>query len=136
MRTPSTTRRTRAAAIVILATTIGGAPLAVAVTEPDPGWSVTDARGTAPRAAGPATSHATRPTPRPTRHRWLHRTTWRARRDCAAHSGSWHVRRGDTLSQISACTGVPVGRLAARNGISDPDRIRVGQELRIPAVAR
>ncbi len=44
------------------------------------------------------------------------------------------VRRGDTLSGISALTGVSVARLRSENGLRG-DLIRVGQELQIPASA-
>jgi LysM repeat protein len=42
------------------------------------------------------------------------------------------VRRGDTLGGISSDTGVPVARLAAYNGIRNPNLIFEGQILRIP----
>jgi rare lipoprotein A len=45
-------------------------------------------------------------------------------------AGSYTVRRGDTLSAISQRLGVSVGRLAATNGISDPDVIYAGELLR------
>ena len=44
---------------------------------------------------------------------------------------SYTVRSGDTLASISARTGVSVARLQDLNGISDPDRIFVGQVLRL-----
>ncbi len=49
--------------------------------------------------------------------------------------GSWdtyRVRRGDTLSSISARFGVSVAELAKANRLSDPNCILEGQELRIP----
>jgi LysM repeat protein len=45
---------------------------------------------------------------------------------------SYVVRPGDTLSAIAARHGTTVSALAAANQISDPDRIRIGQLLRIP----
>jgi len=42
------------------------------------------------------------------------------------------VRRGDTLSAIARKYGVSVWSLARNNGISNPDRIYVGQRLCIP----
>lgn len=42
------------------------------------------------------------------------------------------VRRGDTLSALARRFGVTVADLAALNDISDPDRIYVGQRLRVP----
>jgi LysM repeat protein len=41
------------------------------------------------------------------------------------------VRRGDTLSEISALTGISVARIRAANSLNG-DMIRVGQELQIP----
>ena len=49
----------------------------------------------------------------------------------AAHE-SYTVRPGDTLSHVAVRTGVTVSALAAENGIRDPNRIRVGQVLRVP----
>lgn len=42
------------------------------------------------------------------------------------------VRAGDTLSGIAAQFGTTWQTLAALNGIDDPRRIRVGQELQVP----
>ena len=42
------------------------------------------------------------------------------------------VREGDTLSGISARFGVPEEAILQANGITDPDRLFVGQELTIP----
>jgi len=42
------------------------------------------------------------------------------------------VERGDTLSQIALAYGVTVAELRALNGIADPNRIYVGQRLRLP----
>lgn len=43
------------------------------------------------------------------------------------------VRSGDTLSSIARQYGVSMAALANANGISDPSRIRIGQQLTIPA---
>jgi LysM repeat protein len=43
------------------------------------------------------------------------------------------VRQGDTLSGISAQFGVTEDELMAANGMTDPNRLFAGQELRIPA---
>lgn len=43
------------------------------------------------------------------------------------------VQRGETLTVIARRYGVGVGELARANGITNPDRIFVGQVLRIPA---
>ncbi len=46
------------------------------------------------------------------------------------------VKRGETLSSIGRRYGVNVRELAAYNNISNPDRIWVGQVLRIPPASR
>ena len=45
------------------------------------------------------------------------------------------VKSGDTLSGIAAKYGTTYQELAAYNGISNPNLIRVGQQIRIPAKA-
>lgn len=47
--------------------------------------------------------------------------------------GPYTVQQGDTLSNIAVAYGVSINDLMAANGISDPDRIFPGQQLRIPA---
>lgn len=42
------------------------------------------------------------------------------------------VKAGDTLSAIASQYGITYQELASYNGISDPDSINVGQEIRIP----
>lgn len=46
--------------------------------------------------------------------------------------GPYTVQQGDTLSNIAVAYGVSINDLMAANGISDPNRIFPGQELRIP----
>lgn len=48
---------------------------------------------------------------------------------------TYTVVAGDTLTRISARTGVSVADLTAFNGIADPDRIEVGRVLRLDAPA-
>jgi murein DD-endopeptidase MepM/ murein hydrolase activator NlpD len=48
-------------------------------------------------------------------------------------SSKYTVKAGDALSDIAWRTGVPVGQLAAVNGISDPNFLSEGQVLTIPA---
>jgi LysM repeat protein len=43
------------------------------------------------------------------------------------------VQRGETLSEIAAQNGTNAQRLADINGIANPDRIQVGQHIRLPA---
>ncbi|MGZ5383927.1 MAG: LysM peptidoglycan-binding domain-containing protein [Acidimicrobiia bacterium] len=50
----------------------------------------------------------------------------------AAASASYVVKRGDTLSGIARELDTSVAALAETNGISNPNRIYVGQELVIP----
>ena len=42
------------------------------------------------------------------------------------------VRGGDTLSKIAAKYGTTYQKLASYNGIADPNKISVGQKIRIP----
>lgn len=49
-----------------------------------------------------------------------------------AASADYVVQRGDTLTQIASAYGISVSELAAANGISDPNRIMIGQQLAIP----
>jgi len=42
------------------------------------------------------------------------------------------VQPGDTLWQIAANYGLSVDQLAAFNNLADPDKLQVGQELKIP----
>ena len=50
----------------------------------------------------------------------------------AAASSSYVVKRGDTLSTIAEQFDTSVAAIADANGIDNPDRIYVGQELTIP----
>jgi LysM repeat protein len=47
-------------------------------------------------------------------------------------TGVHTVRAGETLGGIAGRHGTTVSALASANGISDPNRIRAGQQLRIP----
>jgi N-acetylmuramoyl-L-alanine amidase len=47
-------------------------------------------------------------------------------------TAEYTVRAGDTLSGIAVQHGVRTADLAGHNGISDPNRIRAGDRLRIP----
>lgn len=48
-------------------------------------------------------------------------------------TGTYTVKSGDTLSGIAAAKNTTVSALVALNGISDPDKIYVGQVLKIPS---
>lgn len=47
-------------------------------------------------------------------------------------SPTYTVAAGDTLSQIALRLGVSTTDLVAANGLSDPNRVRIGQELVVP----
>jgi LysM repeat protein len=49
-----------------------------------------------------------------------------------AASADYVVQRGDTLTKIATEYGISVAELAAANGINDPNRITIGQQLAIP----
>jgi LysM repeat protein len=51
----------------------------------------------------------------------------------AAGGETYAVRRGDTLSSIATSCGTSVRELCNLNGIAEPNRIREGQVLRLPA---
>lgn len=51
----------------------------------------------------------------------------------APTSGTYTVRSGDTLGAVAARLGTTVAALVAANGITDPNRIAVGQVLRTAA---
>lgn len=48
-------------------------------------------------------------------------------------SGTYTIKRGDTLSGIAAAHGTTVKALADLNGISDPNKIVAGRTLKLPA---
>ena len=50
----------------------------------------------------------------------------------AAGSAGYVVRTGDTLWEIARDHDTTVAAIVAANGLADPDRLRVGQELVIP----
>lgn len=47
------------------------------------------------------------------------------------HAGVHTVRRGETLSSVARRYGVSATKLARDNGLADPDRLEVGQRLRV-----
>lgn len=49
-----------------------------------------------------------------------------------AMAAGYDIAPGDTLSSISAQTGVPVSTLVRANGLSDPNRIIAGEDFKIP----
>jgi len=100
---------------------VGPAVLALALTSP-----TNPAAGATPRpvAAHAAAVEAAAPAPRvvapaPARH--------------TTASASHLVLPGETLSHVALRYGVSTADLAAANGLSDPDFVRSGTELTIPA---
>ncbi|MBW3658362.1 MAG: LysM peptidoglycan-binding domain-containing protein [Actinobacteria bacterium] len=51
----------------------------------------------------------------------------------ATGTRTYRVAAGDALSRIARAHGVSMATLQEANGISDPDRIRIGQVMRVPA---
>ena len=47
---------------------------------------------------------------------------------------TYELRKGDTLAVVARRTGVAVDAIARANGITDPDKVRAGRVLKIPAV--
>lgn len=73
-----------------------------------------------PGATAPAAGAPAAPTPPP---------------PSAPAASTYRVQGGDTLGAIAARFGVSVADLQQANGISDPRRLRVGQDLVIPGTA-
>jgi murein DD-endopeptidase MepM/ murein hydrolase activator NlpD len=55
--------------------------------------------------------------------------------DPSSPSGSYLIRPGDTLSELALRLGVPQGRLATVNSLTDPNRILAGHSLLVPGRA-
>lgn len=50
-------------------------------------------------------------------------------------SGTYTVKKGDTLSAIAAAHGTTVKAMADLNGLKDPNKLAVGQKLKVPGKA-
>ena len=50
-----------------------------------------------------------------------------------ASTGTYTLRRGDTLSKVARRLGVPMDALARANGIADVNKVRAGQKLVVPS---
>jgi LysM repeat protein len=48
---------------------------------------------------------------------------------------TYTVKKGDTLSSIAEAHGTTVSKLVALNGLKDPNKLSVGQKLKVPAKA-
>ncbi|MFM9780482.1 peptidoglycan-binding protein [Streptomyces scabiei] len=48
-------------------------------------------------------------------------------------TGTYTVKKGDTLSSIAKAHATTVAKLASLNGLSDPDELKIGQQLKVPA---
>nr|WP_324604765.1 peptidoglycan-binding protein [Streptomyces sp. NRRL F-5135] len=51
----------------------------------------------------------------------------------ASSSGTYTVKKGDTLSTIASRYKTTVAKLVALNGLKDPNKLAVGQKLKVPA---
>ena len=51
----------------------------------------------------------------------------------AAGSSSYTIQKGDSLSKIAVRAGVSAKEIAQLNNIKDPNKIRIGQKILIPA---
>lgn len=70
-------------------------------------------------------------TPRPMVHKPIY-TPVPAPVESSVPSGSYTVQKGDSLSKIAKMNGVSTKALIDANGITDPNKIKVGQRLTIP----
>lgn len=131
-------------AAVTMPPAVGPSPAPTAAPGPDnpqarPDFS-TDRAATPSPAPSQARAGASAPPPRAaTATRTAARVAGhrhRARHPQPTATRTWLVGPGDTLSLVAAVYGVTVERIAARNGITDPDLIRVGQLLTVPVAGR
>lgn len=53
----------------------------------------------------------------------------------SAGTDRYTVKRGDTLTSIAAAQGTTAGALATANGLTNANRIVIGQSLRLPSAA-
>ncbi|HMJ78037.1 MAG TPA: transglycosylase SLT domain-containing protein [Iamia sp.] len=103
---------------------VAPAVLALAVTSPTNPAAGASPRPVAARAAAAVEAAAPAPravAPAPARH------------PTATATASHLVQPGETLSHVALRYGVSTADLAAANGLSDPDFVRSGTELTIPA---
>ena len=54
----------------------------------------------------------------------------------SASTGTYTLRRGDTLAKVARKLGVPMDALAKANGIADVNKVRAGQTLVVPKPAK
>jgi len=54
----------------------------------------------------------------------------------AAGASSYSIQKGDSLSKVAARAGVSVREIQELNNISDPNKIRIGQKILLPAHAK
>ena len=57
---------------------------------------------------------------------------WQLLRDSPPRPSTYAVQSGDTLSALADEWGTTVDAIAAANGITNPNLLYIGQELRIP----
>jgi len=54
----------------------------------------------------------------------------------AADASSYTIQKGDSLSKVAARAGVSVREIQELNNITDPNKIRIGQKILLPAHAK
>ncbi|HXH57235.1 transglycosylase SLT domain-containing protein [Iamia sp.] len=113
---PGRSRRRPLVALIALGTAAAALTVVVAV---GPAPAIANRGATPPLAAPSAPVEA--------------RGTGGLRDHPVATQGSYTVRPGETLSGIALQHGTSVAALAAANGLADPDRVRHGTTLTIPA---
>jgi LysM repeat protein len=67
--------------------------------------------------------------------RLAHLTTQASSGGTSSSTGTYTVKKGDTLTSIAKAHGTTVAKLVSANGLKDADEIKVGQVLKLSATA-
>jgi LysM repeat protein len=106
-----------------------GAPVQAGAT------AVRDEVSSAPVVAPAPVRTTPTPTPTPTRTPAAVTTPAPAPSPATSSATSYTIKAGDTLSGIAARFGTTTRKLMNLNNITDANRIRIGQELRLPGAS-